>query len=413
MPSERERRAAEREENQNRLIGEEQLGSESEHDSESESEGDPPTQTNDDVLPEGYHQVMRDINAALKSKGDYARQVPKLIKHLKVDQFLVVKDVALGNKNSSECDAKVVAQLYKLPLMLELMFEFETRVKENRFNNTSKTQKKWRYKDLSLSKWLSAMGLSPETFLTEFVKQLVAQEITDRTCYGRILYLSCDRDGRSVLDALDSAEQEDWALVRKTFTEHYGVEDFVYFNIRLLTDVPQDQNVNNVVNNLTNFMTAVHELAINVGEPHMFVNALMLRRIPDEVRKNVLTVMQARRQTINMIQIQKLRKLITTKAKEIIKGNNNGSNNNNNDENHDNKNNDSNNNNNNDSNSENSNKKINNYGIQRLDTKVGDCFNCGAPNFNSKHKCSKDQKGVIQLHPDYVKSAGLASNSTK
>ena len=141
MPSERERRAAEREENQNRLIGEEQLGSESEHDSESESEGDPPTQTNDDVLPEGYHQVMRDINAALKSKGDYARQVPKLIKHLKVDQFLVVKDVALGNKNSSECDAKVVAQLYKLPLMLELMFEFETRVKENRFNNTSKNLK--------------------------------------------------------------------------------------------------------------------------------------------------------------------------------------------------------------------------------------------------------------------------------
>ena len=70
MPTERERRAAEREENQNRLIGEEQLGNESEHDSEPESEpeseGDP-TQTDDDVPSEGYHQVMRGINSALKS----------------------------------------------------------------------------------------------------------------------------------------------------------------------------------------------------------------------------------------------------------------------------------------------------------------------------------------------------------
>ena len=376
-------------------------------------------------IPAEYFQLVKKIRNALKNKMNYASLIPELSEYLGTNQFLIVKDIALGNKNSSEYSDERMGELYNIPGLLQLLFELEARVKENRFNNSTKNQKKIRYKDLTLDKWSSTKGLSPKTYLDELVKQMVAQELTDETCYGRTLYLSCDRDGRSVLDGLNYEQQEDWTLVKKVFVEHYGVEDFIFFNIRLLTDVPQDQNVHNVVNNLISFIAAVHELAIDVGEPHIFVNALMLRRIPDDVRKNVLTVMQARRQTINLIQIQKLRKLIVTKAKEIIKeksntnnninsnSKNNNNNKNNNNSNMNNNNSNMNNNNSNKSNNENPVKRFNNYGIKRLDAKKGDCYNCGAPNFNKDHRCNKDNKGVIQLHPDYVKSAGLNSLGTK
>lgn len=384
--------------------------SDSDNENHSVSETEP--ENRESTLTRSYSKLMDQVFDAMENRTNYSKLIPKFYLHLSKQQYVVFKDIALGNKKSSDLDEKIMETLLDLPNMASLLFELESKVKEGRFNNENMSLKTPKFKDLILNNWNSMKGSSPTTFLQKFVDELRAQDVLDETVYGRFLYLSCDEDAKSVLKTLSPTQKRDWNLVKKVFTEHYAVEDFIYFNIKLITDKPQDHNVNNVVTNMVTFISAVHELEIDVNSPHIFVNALMLRRIPDEVRKDVLTVMQARRQTIDQIQIQKLRKLIVTKAREILK------------ESHVNNSNRNNHLNNNTSHNKNRNDKIektvtenessikkdkkpkNNYDV-KVNASKGSCFKCGAPEYSKTHKCEVDKNGMILLSSDYVKSAGL------